>query len=618
MAYRDEVLADSPYLYWRLNETSGTNANDSTANNRDGTYTGTFTLNQSGAVTGGAAVDLDGSSGRINSGVAPFLNTNSWTYEGFTWRDTNTSIDVLFGGAQSTGPRLHIASGSNDVLWDPDIGTAGGEVTWTNAWPGMGQFVHWALKFDPVGDTAALYINGALVSSQACTQNFNTSPGVLNVGASGNPPANFADGKFAEFAVYAAPLSDARILAHYNARFEPVTGTAASVLGALAQSLLASLPVSTPTVVVRPPTWAWVLADSSGSALAELTTASGRAITYRRNTYAEAVCSLSHEDEAATLLWNALRQTGVPTLRCYRDGTLRFNGYLAPFSEQAEEAALLSLVFRSPFARLLGDGNERGRYTAASVIYTNTDAGAIATGLLTTTNTDGATGLAVGSVEATKTRDRQYQFANVGQAIQNLTRVLDGFDFKEEFVEGGATLAEFDVYTELGSERLASRFEYGPATLNNVRAMSRTVQPPINRARVLGANGLYSQQTDAASIAKYGLWPVQVAASDVTEQLTLDDKALALLRPDPIRTVTFSPEFGADNCPLPFDDFDIGDTVPFYARRGALTESVNVRVNGFRVVIDEDGSESAEIEDPSAFDSEATIPAEMSVEVVGG
>jgi hypothetical protein len=37
--YQDAVLADGPLSYWRLDETSGTVAQDATANDRDGTYT---------------------------------------------------------------------------------------------------------------------------------------------------------------------------------------------------------------------------------------------------------------------------------------------------------------------------------------------------------------------------------------------------------------------------------------------------------------------------------------------------------------------------------------------------------------------------------------------------
>ena len=48
--YASTVLADSPVAYWRLSETSGTSAADSSGNSHGGTYTST-------GVTYGAAPD---------------------------------------------------------------------------------------------------------------------------------------------------------------------------------------------------------------------------------------------------------------------------------------------------------------------------------------------------------------------------------------------------------------------------------------------------------------------------------------------------------------------------------------------------------------------------------
>lgn len=53
MAYQDEVLADSPIAYYRLGETSGTVANDSSGYNRNGAYSATgVTLGVAGLLSG--------------------------------------------------------------------------------------------------------------------------------------------------------------------------------------------------------------------------------------------------------------------------------------------------------------------------------------------------------------------------------------------------------------------------------------------------------------------------------------------------------------------------------------------------------------------------------------
>lgn len=375
------------------------------------------------------------------------------------------------------------------------------------------------------------------------------------------------------------------------------------------------------------PRWTWVLASSTGSALADLTTvASGCQIRYQRNAPVEAQFSLSHHDEAAVSLLEYLSTGNIPTLRCYRQppsspaspADLAFNGYLAPFQESLEEAATITAVFRSPFARLLGESSARGRFTSEFVNYATQDAGQIAKSLIDTTNSvDGPSGLttAGGTFQTTKNRNRSYQYANVGEEIVNLTQIRDGFDFYETFVEGDTTLAIFNVAASLGSDKSSwAKFQYGTDTLANVRAVNRSTEPPVNRVRVLGGNGLTSVKELSASIAQSGVWYMQANATDVIDQPVLDDMASALLRPKPVRTVEFTPEYGLESCPRPFDDFWLGDHVSFFGRRGAFFENITVRVNGFSIVIDDNGYEAAEIQDPTTPEGEASLRATMTVE----
>lgn len=363
---------------------------------------------------------------------------------------------------------------------------------------------------------------------------------------------------------------------------------------------------------------AWSLCNHAGNAVAELVTASGRTITYTRNSYASAELTISHHDAAADAFFTALA-AGWPQLKVWRraesasSSTLIFRGWLAPFTEALEESALITLSFRSPFARLLGESPERGRETSET--FTAEDAGTIATSLIDAANTDGTTGLATtGVVQTTVDRDRTYQRANVGEAIQNLTRVIDGGDFSETFLTG-TDLAEFNWYGTLGDDKPSVRFEYGEDTLNNVRSVARTTQPPINRATVLGANGLVGTAENTASIAAYGLWPVQVSQSDVVEQTTLDEKAEALLRPTPVKTVAWVPEYGLANCPKPIDDFFIGDSGRLFGHRGAFTEDVTMRVNSMTIAVDENGREAAEIADPQGTEDDV-LESSIDTEVV--
>lgn len=355
----------------------------------------------------------------------------------------------------------------------------------------------------------------------------------------------------------------------------------------------------------------WVIATSAGQALAELTTATGRQLTFRRNGVPEATFALSHEDEDAKLLLDALAAGGVPLLKVFRNGILRFHGYLAPFTEEAQEQSILTATFRGPFGRLLGDGGNRGRFTAAVKEFSQIDAGQIAWTLI---NETPSVGIRKGTIEATKLRDRRYESGNVGELIVNLTNVLDGFDFEVVPTDAGRDIGRFDVFARQGQERMDAPFEYGATTLANVRRFERATQPPINVARVIGADGLVGEKRNQTSIDKYGEWWVQFAASDVSEQPTLDDKAQALLRPNPIKVLNFTPDPAL--APLPWDDYWLGDTVPVRARQGSLSEDSAARVNEITVVVDDNGNEAVEIPDPLSPGEEATLRAGLSVEVV--
>jgi hypothetical protein len=378
-----------------------------------------------------------------------------------------------------------------------------------------------------------------------------------------------------------------------------------------------------------PASWTFQITDAQGNALAELATASGRSVAFKRNQPAEASFTLSHEDDAAALLLGNLQNPagGLPRLRCYRraegatTSTLVFRGAFANMQEDAEESALLTPVFRSPFGTLIGDGSSTGRFLVSSVFYGAQDAGQIAKALIDIANADSPTGLSTaGSITATKSRDRTYPVgANIGTSIQALTSVLDGFDFREDFVDGtGTTDATFNVVAALGQDQPLALFGYGAGTMANVRSVSRATLPPQNCAFVTGGNGLTATYQDAASVSAYERFWVKADFSDVVEQATLDDKARALVRPNLVKTVTFTPDVALSNCPRPFDNYTLGDTVHFRAARSALSEDTSLRVNAFNVVIDDNGFEAAEIADPSSPDDDRVLRASLSAEVTDG
>lgn len=212
--YAQTVLADSPLLYWRLGEASGTTAADSSTGSHPGTYVGGFTLGVTGAIAGDAnkAVDLDGTNGAVTSAYTPCANGTVRTFEGWAWRDLDTDYHHLFGDGGTNQACLRVDTGAaGNIQFFPD---AGFSQTWAAAWPGTAQWVHWALIADEPGNTAELYINGVSAGGpQSFTWSWGGTSGFqVGLRAASDFPWN---GKMDEVAVYGSALSSVRIAARH-------------------------------------------------------------------------------------------------------------------------------------------------------------------------------------------------------------------------------------------------------------------------------------------------------------------------------------------------------------------------------------------------------------------
>jgi RHS repeat-associated protein len=161
----------------------------------------------------------------VSKELGPFLNGASRTFTGWANRDRQDKLDALFGGKTSdqSAPQL-ILGGSGalpaaSVKFSP-AGNSGSSVTWDNAWPGSGQWVHWALKFNEPADTAELFINGQSKGVKSLTTQWATNPGPLLLGAWGGNDGAWTifdfDGKLDEFAVYEGALSPSDISGLYT------------------------------------------------------------------------------------------------------------------------------------------------------------------------------------------------------------------------------------------------------------------------------------------------------------------------------------------------------------------------------------------------------------------
>lgn len=209
MAYSDEVLADGPIAYLRLNEVSGTVAADSSGNDNVGTYVGAPTM----GVTGLIATDTDTAiqtAGNQQITLPYTLPTNTFTLElwwKWTVNGTATALWRDHTAASGTGFALGVSQGGVSMR----IAGTDHTVTATNYCDGIRH--HFVLTYD--GATATFYIDGVQVDQWA--KSSATRPATpLHIAYNGTNNNQYQSGVYDEVAVYGAALSASRIATHYT------------------------------------------------------------------------------------------------------------------------------------------------------------------------------------------------------------------------------------------------------------------------------------------------------------------------------------------------------------------------------------------------------------------
>lgn len=234
--YSDVVLADSPLGYWRLGETSGTNANDETVNNRDGTYTGAVTLNGMPLISGDTdpALVLSASGQYVNIPSTGLIDTADFSVE-LWFRPVHPPL--------STSAFMSIISANDSsnitwaLRWRADAATGDRDLdfhTRTTVSDSLqvqnvlqyGEILHIVGTWD--GTTKKLYINGRLVASVALSGTLNVASGHASVTVgcarnSGGTVINPCSGQYDEVAIYGSALTAARVAAHYAAGKTPAS-----------------------------------------------------------------------------------------------------------------------------------------------------------------------------------------------------------------------------------------------------------------------------------------------------------------------------------------------------------------------------------------------------------
>jgi hypothetical protein len=227
------VLADSPFIYYRLGDPPGsTTVADSSGNGHNGAAIGGVTFGQPGALAGDpdTSASFDGSTGIVDSGTQPL--SPSSTIEAWIHPTSSQCSGSGCSAGQSaiagTGGSFQLTWGrvpSHVIVWLWSAGDNGFRTLEAPDAIPLDTWTYLATTWDGATDQLSIYINGALDATVSL-------PGVISSKQQGGRSYNFAVGGFTsgeqpfqggidEVAYYGSALTPARILAHYKAGVTP-------------------------------------------------------------------------------------------------------------------------------------------------------------------------------------------------------------------------------------------------------------------------------------------------------------------------------------------------------------------------------------------------------------
>lgn len=214
-SYASEVLADSPVVYWRQGDPSGSTMTDSSGNARHGTYAVAPTLGATGLLVGDADTAANfqggGSGGYGEMASASWMNVTDLTLEVWIKPDqVSAQANVVIrddGGAGRDWILRTTSAGKIDfAVWNTG-GTLYQLIPTTVL--SAGNTYHIVGTFD--GTNQKVYINGTQAGTQACSGDVRALTQMIQLGG----PGSRFDGIIDEVAIYGTALSSTRVSDHY-------------------------------------------------------------------------------------------------------------------------------------------------------------------------------------------------------------------------------------------------------------------------------------------------------------------------------------------------------------------------------------------------------------------
>ncbi len=216
--WKGEVLADGPVVFLRLGEPSGTTAQDETANDNDGTYSGTPTLGATGFTPdGNTAVTFDATDDYVEIADDATLDVgDSFSVEFILGDDVPSGGGPFWlaqKGLNSWGVRIRF--GQIEVVKQDPQTIATSTISIDDAEPH-----HVVVTKD--GSDVHIVIDDTDVTGTVTNFTCSDTGDPIRVGATyWTTGSQLYDGTIDEFVVYDYALSSARISAHYAEAFPP-------------------------------------------------------------------------------------------------------------------------------------------------------------------------------------------------------------------------------------------------------------------------------------------------------------------------------------------------------------------------------------------------------------
>lgn len=212
--YEKEVLADNPVGYWKFNELGGTNINNFGTNSTDLTTFNTPILGANGPIPGDSACAFTRASneGAETDDAGSVFQTGDVFSVEFWYRPTTFDHQQNIYSKDGTGHiRIHRASANNIQLVEQLTG-----VIMESSFPDTNiGWHHWVLTKN--GSARKVWRDGVDITTLGTNGTIGTCTGKLCIGNIFENQNFGVDGSLAHVAYYSTELSQARVIAHYNA-----------------------------------------------------------------------------------------------------------------------------------------------------------------------------------------------------------------------------------------------------------------------------------------------------------------------------------------------------------------------------------------------------------------